>query len=106
MARFWSDADDPEVARGSFPTDDAALKLLYLALNNAGLRWRRPAPSCASSASGDDAMMNRIKAARMIAQCAPSPSGPALRRAASLLRDLTARHGRAKFSPMLVISCS
>jgi putative transposase len=28
--------------RGSFPTDDAALKLLYLALKNAGLRWRRP----------------------------------------------------------------
>jgi len=29
--------------RGSFPTDDAALKLLYLAIRNAGLRWRRPA---------------------------------------------------------------
>jgi putative transposase len=28
--------------RGSFPTDDAALKLLYLAIRNAGLRWRRP----------------------------------------------------------------
>ena len=28
--------------RGSFPTDDAALKLLYLAIQNAGLRWRRP----------------------------------------------------------------
>jgi putative transposase len=28
--------------RGSFPTDDAALKLLYLSLRNAGLRWRRP----------------------------------------------------------------
>jgi len=27
--------------RGSFPTDDAALKLLYLAIQNAGLRWRR-----------------------------------------------------------------
>ncbi len=27
--------------RGSFPTDDAALKLLYLAIKNAGLRWRR-----------------------------------------------------------------
>src|ERR1051326_2296785 len=27
--------------RGSFPTDDAALKLLYLAIRNAGLRWRR-----------------------------------------------------------------
>ena len=27
--------------RGSFPNDDAALKLLYLALKNAGLRWRR-----------------------------------------------------------------
>ena len=27
--------------RGSFPNDDAALKLLYLAINNAGLRWRR-----------------------------------------------------------------
>lgn len=29
-------------AGGSFPTDDAALKLLYLAIRNAGLRWRRP----------------------------------------------------------------
>ena len=28
--------------RGSFPTDDAALKLLYLAIRNAGVRWRRP----------------------------------------------------------------
>jgi putative transposase len=28
--------------RGSFPTDDAALKLLYLAIRNAELRWRRP----------------------------------------------------------------
>ena len=26
--------------RGSFPNDDAALKLLYLAIKNAGLRWR------------------------------------------------------------------
>ena len=28
--------------RGSFPNDDAALKLLYLVIKNAGLRWRRP----------------------------------------------------------------
>ena len=28
--------------RGSFPNDDAASKLLYLAIKNAGLRWRRP----------------------------------------------------------------
>jgi putative transposase len=27
--------------RGNFPDDDAALKLLYLAIMNAGLRWRR-----------------------------------------------------------------
>ena len=27
--------------RGSFPNNDAALKLLYLAIKNAGLRWRR-----------------------------------------------------------------
>jgi putative transposase len=27
--------------RGSFPNEDAALKLLYLAIKNAGLRWRR-----------------------------------------------------------------
>lgn len=27
--------------RGSFPNDDAALKLLYLAIKNASLRWRR-----------------------------------------------------------------
>jgi putative transposase len=27
--------------RGSFPNDDAALKLLYLAIKNARLRWRR-----------------------------------------------------------------
>jgi putative transposase len=26
--------------RGSFPNDDAALKLLYLAIKNAGMRWR------------------------------------------------------------------
>jgi len=28
--------------RGSFPNDDAALKLLYLTIRNAGMRWRRP----------------------------------------------------------------
>ena len=28
--------------RGSFPNDTAALKLLYLAIRNAGLHWRRP----------------------------------------------------------------
>ena len=27
--------------RGSFPNDDSALKLLYLAIKNAGMRWRR-----------------------------------------------------------------
>lgn len=28
--------------RGSFPNDDAAMKLLYLAINNAGIHWKRP----------------------------------------------------------------
>jgi putative transposase len=28
--------------RGSFPTDEAAMKLLYLAIQNAGVHWRRP----------------------------------------------------------------
>jgi putative transposase len=28
--------------RGSFPNDEAALKLLFLAIRNAGVRWRRP----------------------------------------------------------------
>jgi hypothetical protein len=28
--------------RGSFPTDEAAIKLLYLAIQNAGIHWRRP----------------------------------------------------------------
>jgi putative transposase len=28
--------------RGSFPTDEAALKLLFLALRNAGVHWRKP----------------------------------------------------------------
>jgi transposase-like protein len=28
--------------RGGFPNDDAALKLLHLAVKNAGLKWRRP----------------------------------------------------------------
>jgi putative transposase len=28
--------------RGSFPTDEAAIKLLFLAVRNAGFRWRRP----------------------------------------------------------------
>ena len=28
--------------RGSFPSDEAATKLLYLALRSAGMRWRRP----------------------------------------------------------------
>ena len=28
--------------RGSFPSDEAASKLLYLAIRNAGMRWKRP----------------------------------------------------------------
>jgi putative transposase len=28
--------------RGSFPTDEAALKLLFLAIRNAGVHWCRP----------------------------------------------------------------
>jgi putative transposase len=28
--------------RGSFPSDEAAIKLLFLAIRNAGIRWRRP----------------------------------------------------------------
>ena len=28
--------------RGSFPNDEAALKLLFLAIRNAGVHWRRP----------------------------------------------------------------
>lgn len=28
--------------RGSFPTDEAAIKLLFLALRNAGVHWRKP----------------------------------------------------------------
>jgi putative transposase len=28
--------------RGSFPTDEAALKLLFLVIRNAGVHWRRP----------------------------------------------------------------
>ena len=28
--------------RGSFPTDEAAFKLLYLAIKNAGVHWRKP----------------------------------------------------------------
>jgi putative transposase len=28
--------------RGSFPTDEAALKLLFLAIRNADVHWRRP----------------------------------------------------------------
>ena len=28
--------------RGDFPSDEAATKLLYLAIGNAGVRWKRP----------------------------------------------------------------
>lgn len=28
--------------RGSFPSDEAATKLLFLAIRNAGIRWKRP----------------------------------------------------------------
>ena len=28
--------------RGSFPTDEAALKLLFLAIRNTGVHWKRP----------------------------------------------------------------
>src|SRR5207237_6105280 len=28
--------------RGTFPNDEAAMKLLYLAIRNAGIHWRRP----------------------------------------------------------------
>ena len=28
--------------RGSFPSDEAATKLLFLAIRNAGVHWKRP----------------------------------------------------------------
>lgn len=28
--------------RGSFPSDEAATKLLFLAIRNAGIHWKRP----------------------------------------------------------------
>jgi transposase-like protein len=28
--------------RGGFPNDEAAMKLLYLAIRNAGVHWRSP----------------------------------------------------------------
>ena len=28
--------------RGSFPTDEAALKLLFLAIRHSGVRWKKP----------------------------------------------------------------
>jgi putative transposase len=34
--------------RGSFPTDEAATKLLYLAIQNAGVHWRRPVEGTAA----------------------------------------------------------
>ena len=34
--------------RGSFPNDQAALKLLFLAIRNGGVRWRRPVESTAA----------------------------------------------------------
>ena len=43
--------------RGSYPSDDAALKLLYLAIKNAGLRWRRRA---AFQRSERQAVLNQI----------------------------------------------
>ncbi len=36
--------DDPKKAiktRGSFPNDEAATKLLFLAIHNVGIHWRR-----------------------------------------------------------------
>ncbi len=33
--------------RGSFPNNEAATKLLYLAIRNAGIHWRRPIESTA-----------------------------------------------------------
>jgi transposase-like protein len=34
--------------RGSLPTDEAATKLLYLAIQNAGVHWRRPVEGTAA----------------------------------------------------------
>jgi putative transposase len=34
--------------RGRFPTDEAALKLLFLAIRNAGVHWRRPVEGTAA----------------------------------------------------------
>ena len=47
--------------RGSFPNDYAALKLLYLAIKNSGLRWRR-------GACGSLAMASVVSAAAFISR--------------------------------------
>ena len=69
--------------RGSFPNDDAALKLLYLAIKNAGMRWRRNIEW--TSAMGHFAWSAR------------SPSSPAPAARPVGLRGLTARCGQAKW---------
>ena len=75
--------------RGSFPNDDAALKLLYLAIKNAGLRWRRGdrmdrrhGPVCHPVRRAFSRISTMITIAdmattSMIARSAPSPSSPA-----------------------------
>jgi putative transposase len=54
--------------RGSFPTEDAAMKLLYLALSNASKKWTMP-------------IQNRSKALNQFAILRPERM-PALERAA------------------------
>ena len=45
-ARAFVGADDILAKhRGSFPNDEAALKLLYLALRNAAKKWTMPIPN-------------------------------------------------------------
>jgi transposase-like protein len=41
-ASVKSTTANPARARGHFPNDDAAMKLLYLILNNAADEWKRP----------------------------------------------------------------
>lgn len=96
--------------RGSFPNDDAALKLLYLAIRSAGRRWRRGIKWTASWVSWpfssakafrerrDDKNGHHGNGDNRLARTFVVKSCGALRRAAARFRGLTARYDQANWS--------
>ena len=68
--------------RGAFPSDEAAMKLLYLALRNLGVHWKPPS-------SGEPHMRSSLSSSRTACRLLFNDDQPSMERSHTLYRTLS-----------------